>query len=519
MAADPPAAPAHISDAVGEWLRIALPAVVTMTSYTVMQFVDALIVRDLGPDAIAAVGNGGIAAFVPASVMFGVLSIVSTFVSQNLGAGRPERGAAYAWNGLWLAIATWLLVLLPVAALLPQIFAGMRELLHYGVSSDAVSADVSQRVAEWEVAYGRILLVGMVITICARGISHYFYGIHRPAIVMVAALVANLVNIGLSFVLVRGLFGAPAMGVEGAAVATVIGGAVELAIPMALFLSPRNARELGTRATWKPSPRHMGDLLRVGWPAGLMMGNEIVCWWIFMAGFVASFDRPGEVAVNNMAAWIVLRYMHLSFMPAVGMSIAIGAIVGRYVGARQFDVAARRTWLGVALTAGYMSAWALVFVVFREPLVAIFIDRGPESGVTDPEVARRIVALGSTLLIVAAAFQLFDAVAIALSGALRGAGDTVWPGVATVVLSWGVIVGGGWLAIRVFPEHGVVGPWIAAAAYIVLLAAAMLLRFLSGRWTRLRVVHDDDAPPAAGAALPGGAAAEQPPTGERSLAG
>ena len=122
----------------------------------------------------------------------------------------------------------------------------------------------------------------------------------------------------------------------------------------------------------------------------------------------------------------------------------------------------------------------VLFVVFRHDLIGLFI---PES--TPPADAERLVALGSKFLIAVAAFQLFDAVAMVLSGALRGAGDTVWPGVATLVLSWTTIVAGGLAMTRFFPSLESVGPWIAAAAYVALLATALLVRFLTGRWKKI----------------------------------
>ena len=101
-----------------------------------------------------------------------------------------------------------------------------------------------------------------------------------------------------------------------------------------------------------------------------------------------------------------------------------------------------------------------------------------------------MLSLGGQFLIATAAFQLFDAMAMVMGGALRGAGDTHFLGIATVVLSWGVLVGGG-LAITTWaPGLGAVGPWIAAASYIAILAVVSFARYLGGAWRRLSVVSD-----------------------------
>lgn len=475
--------------AISEILRVALPAVITMTSYTVMQFVDKLIVKELGPDELAAVGNGGIAAFIPGAAMMGLLGVINTFVSQNLGAGRPERGSAYAWNGLYLSVLSWILVFIPFAIFLPQVFLAQQNIFNLDSPSEAVSLMQHQ--------YGGILLLGMVFTLCSRSLGHFFYGIHKPAVVMYSAIAANLTNVLLCNYMVLGRIGVPGLefqtsyegiGVLGAALSTVIGGVVELLIPLALFLAPKTDAAYHTRRAWRYSGAHLKDIVRIGWPAGLMGANELLCWFIFMTGFVAHFDQPGEPAVNNAAGWITLQYMHLSFMPAVGISIALTAIVGKYIGAKRLDIAVKRAWLGLWITVAYMSICAAVFVLFRHGLVELFT--GEEY---DPQTTEQIIAIGSKLLILAAMFQLFDAIAISLSGVLRGAGDTVWPGIVTVILSWGIIVGGGKYFIAFHEDLGSLGPWIAAAVYIIALSIAFFARFLGGKWKHMKILREHDA--------------------------
>ncbi|MFU8827914.1 MAG: MATE family efflux transporter [Phycisphaerales bacterium] len=481
-------APGHDS-AFSEVLRVAVPAVVTMTSYTVMQFVDKLIVKEIGPDELAAVGNGGIAAFIPGAMLMGLLGVINTFVSQNLGAGKPQRGSAYAWNGLYLSVLAWVLVFIPFAIFLPQVFLAQQAVFNLQAPSEAVSAMQNQ--------YGGILLLGMVFTLCSRALGHFFYGIHKPAVVMYSAIAANAINILLCNYLVLGRIGVPGLeyqtgyegiGVMGAALSTVAGGVVEMAIPLVLFLGPAMNARYQTRRAWRWSGAHIRDVMRIGWPAGMMQANELLCWFIFMTGFVAHFDKPGEPAVNNAAGWITLQYMHLSFMPAVGISIALTAIVGKYIGAGRMDIAVKRAWLGLWMTVVYMTLCAAVFVLFRTQLMRLFTGSD-----YDPETAERIIEIGSTLLILAAMFQIFDAVAISLSGVLRGAGDTMWPGVVTIVLSWVVIVGGGWYAVKFHEEIGSLGPWIAAAAYIIALAIALFVRFLGGKWKHMKILREHEA--------------------------
>lgn len=462
---------------LAQMLRIATPTILSMASVPVMTFVDRYFCGRLGPEELAAAGNGGMVAWVPASTVMGIVGVVSTFVSQNLGAGRPERGAAYAWNALWLVVAAWLLLFLPLAWWLPEALEGIRRL--FGVTM------VSSRVADLEVQYARVLLVGMVITLGGRAFHQFFFGMHRTMVPMVGVACGNTVNFFLTWGLVLGAMGMPRLGVPGSAVATVVGAGVELVIPLGVFLSRRYRAQLGTSASWKPSPGHVREVLKLGWPAGLMFGNEMICWGAFMTVLVAQFGPA-----HNAAGYVALTYMQMSFMPAVGMCYAVQSIVGKCIGAGRHDLAEHRTRLGIKVTMVYMGLCAACFVAFRRPMAEVLI--APSHAGPD---AAEILRLAGQLLILAATFQLFDALGITLIGALRGAGDTLWPGVMTMILSWTVIVGGGKAATVWFPEWKSFGPWVAASLYIILFALGVGWRWRSGAWRSIKLVRSSEPVP------------------------
>jgi len=471
-----------------ELLKIAAPTVATMTSYTLMQFVDKFLVSRIGPDPVyvGAQGNGGLAAFVPIALAMGALTVINSYVSQNMGAGKPERGPAYAWNGMWMAAAYWLVLLVPYGLALPWIFG---------------QAGLDGEQGRLAAVYGEILVYGAVLTMWTRALSQFFYGMHKAGIILIAGLAANVFNLVLSSFLIFGkdawpvemgavgeagrsiaaAVGLPALGVAGSAYGTVISTGLELAIPLVLFLGPGFNRKFQTRSQWRLSWPHVRDLFRIGWPAGLMFGNEMICWGYFMVYLVSHFGK-----VHATAGWIAHQYMSLSFMPAVGISVACTAVVGKYMGMGRPDLAARRAWLGLRLAAVYMALCGVLFVVFRRPMIGLFVAEG-----TDPAVEAELIRLGSMFLIATATFQAFDGIAMTLGGALRGAGDTVAPGIVTVVLSWLVIVGGGTMAVEFLPGLSSLGPWIAAAVYIVLLSQYLLFRFIGGRWRSMKLVKGD----------------------------
>lgn len=487
LRASQPPAIADDRTALREMFLVAAPTVATMMSYTLSQFVDGVMVSRLGEGALAAQGNGGVIAFVPLSIMMGVFSVINTYVSQNFGAGRPERGAAYPWNGVWMGAIVWAVILIPFAlALRPICAEGPRILAHLANAAGfhVRAPVVDPYVLDNQVGYARILLLGAIFTLSARALSHFFFGMHRPVVVLCAVIAGNVVNLVANWILIFGHLGAPRLGVPGAAIGTVIGAAVEFAIPMTVFLGARFNALYHTRSAWRFAPRRVRDIVRIGWPAGLMLGNEMICWAILMAWLIGSIS-----VADNEAAWIGLRYMHLSFMPAIGMSIAVTAMVGKCIGMGRPDLAVRRTWLGVKVTMVYMGLCAACFVLFRHQLVGVFIGAHH-----DAEAARQVLEIGSRVMICAAVFQLFDAVGITMIGALRGAGDTVVPGVATAVLSWSLIILGGYGMRAAFPGLGSLGPWIAASAYIIAFALFMLGRFLAGSWKRIKLVDRENLP-------------------------
>ncbi|MEE2912419.1 MAG: MATE family efflux transporter [Planctomycetota bacterium] len=474
----PQAAASSLQNAVSEVWSLAWPTILTMTSFTVMQFVDKLMVSKVGPLEVAAQGNAGTWAFAMIATVMGVVTVVNTFVSQNLGAGKPENGPRYPWAAAWLALGAWAIIIVPWAIVISHIF----HFIHPG----------EELLVSLESTYAVYMLFGSVSLLVGRGFSQYFFGMHMPKIITVSTIIANIVNVIANYILIfgesgipgflPGIPGTPALGLKGAAIATVIGMFMEMVIPLAIFLSPAFHNKYKTRSPWRPCVSTMRALFRIGWPGSIQWGNELICWALFMTVFV------GQFGTNDMAAgWIALGYLHLSFMPAIGINVAINSIVGKYIGAGDPETAVSRTRVGVSIAMIYMTVCATIFIVFRHDLMALFVSAEM------PEAQQReIIELGAKMLILVALFQTIDALGIVYTGALRGAGDTVWPGIVTAVYSWVFIVGGGWIAVTYFEEIGSLGPWIAAAAYVILIGLTMAVRFERGGWRTIDLLGDQE---------------------------
>jgi MATE family multidrug resistance protein len=467
--------------AIQEVWSLAWPTIITMTSFTIMQFVDKLMISRVGPTEVTAQGNAGIWSFAVIATIMGVVTVVNTFVSQHLGAGTPKNGPRYPWAASWLATISWCIIIVPFIFIVPYIF----QFIH--------SSPEETRLVVLETQYATYTLIGSLFLLIGRGFSQFFFGMHMPKVITVSTIIANIVNVIANYILIfgeegipgmfQGIPGTPALGLQGAAIATMIGMFMEMIIPLAIFLSPKFNNLYGTRAAWRPNVETMKSILRLGWPGSIQWGNEIVCWALFMTVFV------GKYGTNAMAAgWIALGYLHLSFMPAIGINVAVNSIVGKYIGAKTPDIAASRARVGVGIALVYMTLCAIVFVVFRTELMEWFVNGLSYTAKEQEEIIR----LGANMLILVAIFQTVDALGIVYTGALRGAGDTVWPGVITAIFSWVFIVGGGWVAVTYFPETGSIGPWIAAASYVIIIGITMTIRFERGGWRSIDLLGNKE---------------------------
>jgi MATE family multidrug resistance protein len=281
------------------------------------------------------------------------------------------------------------------------------------------------------------------------------------------------VNAAAAWALLFGHLGFRRMGVAGSAWAQNIGVFTEMSL--LIFFATRSAtRGRYNLGDWKLRAREMKTLLSVGVPSGLQFVADVLAWSLFSLWVMGQFGTPAMAANTFM-----MRYMVVSFMPAFGISTAITALVGRYIGAGRPDVAQQRANLGFVITAVYMVTCGLIFFLGRNVLIGLFTH--------DVEVLR----IGSMLLVFAAVYQFFDALYITYNGALRGAGDTLVPAVATALLNWGITVMGGYLVATTFPKWGPAGPWAVATFYGIVLGLFIYTRFRRGGWRAIRLDQPD----------------------------
>jgi MATE family multidrug resistance protein len=441
-------------------LAMTVPVVVTTSSRAVMDIADYIMISHIGMDeAQAAILPAQLVMFCYLVVGMGIVSMVNSFTAQSLGRNRREDCGSYAWQAIYMAAAFGIVALAVIPAL-PAMIAWIGH---------------APKVQELELAYTRVALLTAGPSIAAAGLAQFFIGIHRPTAAMWSAIEGNIVNVVVSFVLIFGHLGFEPMGIAGAAWGTLAGVSYRTARLILTLLMPRTARQFGSRS-WRFSLRRFVDLLRVGTPCGLQWVSEVVGWALFVTVLVGQrFGTVHQIATNT--AW---QYMRIAFVPAMGVGMALTALVGKSIGAGKPQRAIREVRLAVLVTFAYMATLSLIYLTFRRTLISWFND--------DPEIIR----IGAQVMICAAIFQLFDAVGITISSALRGAGDTLWPSLIYIVGTWVILMGGGLLIATSLPELGSLGPWIAASVLIVATAFLLWWRWHCGAWKKINLLRNEE---------------------------
>jgi len=441
---------------------MAWPIMLGNLSFVLMDFVDKYIVSTLDrglpePVHLAAIGSAGLWAYVLGIFFVGVASCVSTFVSQSLGRGELENCARYAWQGIYISMLTGVAVL----AFLPLARPFFERMGH------------GPDVTELELTYFRIRILGFVLIASEVALASFFQAIGRPKLPMTSTIAANAVNIVFSYGLVLGELGMPKLGIAGAAVSTLIALVFQTALLMSFFLSAKVNAQYGSRRGWRFQAGKAGELFRIGWPAGLSSFMDVAAWGIFTSFIVGGFG-----AVQLAAHTGALNFMHLCFLPAMGLGMATTPIVGQWLGRGNYETARARAITAVKCAMVIMTTVGIVLAVFGEPLMHLFSE--------DPGV----IDLGRRLLILAAIFAGFDAITIVLMGALRGAGDTRWVMVALMIGAWLVNLPLALLFAHVM-NLGALGAWYGATIYIILLSGAFAWRFHRGEWRHIDIFTAD----------------------------
>ena len=431
---------------------LAVPMVMELVLESTFAVVDIFFVGKLGSSAIATVGLTETLLFLLYAIGIGLAMAVTAVVARRIGEGKPAEAAVTAVQAIWIA----------ALASLPFAFAGIayaKELLQL-MGADAWTLAHGYTYMQW--ALGSNAVIMLLFTINA-----VFRGAGDAAAAMRVLWFANGLNIVLDPILIFGFGPAPALGLEGAAIATAIGrGAGVLMQLWILLRGGPHLRVLASHLVW-----HAAVLWNIVRTSLGGIGQMIVAMtaWIFLMRILASV---GSDAVAG--ATIALRIMMFTLMPAWGMSNAAATLVGQNLGAGEPGRAEASVWRIGAYNMVYLLGVSVVFFALPHEFVGIFT--------ADPEV----VAIGAEWLrILSYSLFVYGWWMVAVQ-AFNGAGDTMTPTWINLVFFWLIQIPLAWLlAIARDWQHS--GVFWAVFVSETAVGLFTLWLFSRGRWKTAKV--------------------------------
>ncbi|CAN5917302.1 MATE family efflux transporter [soil metagenome] len=441
-------------------LSLAMPMVLARASQSVITLADTLQTKHLGPEAIASVATGGLNIIGFCALAMGSVFIVQSFVSQHVGLGERDETPRYAWYGLAIAVVTQLVSLGFMPLVAPALrFVGYAPLIRAEMHD-----------------YMVIRMFSILAIIGIEALGAWYGGFGNTWMQMLAGVVSMVTAIFLNWVLIDGHLGAPAMGVQGAALAATIAtwlGFLVMAVSFWRRWGMSIAGPAPARTTLHLSFRDFQRVVRFGLPNGLNWFGEFAAFQLFVNVVFGSLGAQTLAAFN-----VVLAINTLGFMPAFGLASAGAILAGQAIGADRKDDVWPTIRLTLACTIGWMAIVGSFYALAPHLLLSAF---------ASDKTTGAFLELGATLLLVSAMWQLFDATAMTLSETLRAAGDTTWSAVVRVALAWGVFTPVTFAVVRL-GHKGAVEAMLCLVGYIALLAAAFAWRFKSGRWRSIQLI-------------------------------
>ena len=436
---------------------LSYPLIVTMASQVVMQFVDRMFLAWYSHNALAACVPAGVLAMTFSAMFMGLASYTSVFISQYYAKKKYASVTVSLWQGIFLAVLSSLVL----AGLTPGGIAVINAFGH------------EEAVRLLEIKYFVILNIFGGLAVINNALASFFSGRGKTKIPMWATVVGNLVNIGLDYVMIFGKLGFPAMGIEGAAWATVIGTGSITLIFCTLIFAGKVHKEFKVRRLagfYKPV---FSRLLRFGLPNGFGFLMDILSFTLFTF-MIGNIDTLSLQASN-----VVMSMQPVVFTVILGLGIGIQILVSKYQGLKRTDLTIKVIKNACKIGYAYAGAVGLSFFFFAPLFVGLFI---PASS---PDAAA-ITAKTYPLMKLVSAFVLFDATYLIFGEAIRGAGDTKFYMYIMVFCAWGLLIPGTWLIVYKL-QLSVFWVWSWLTFYAALTAVFMLARFLSGRWKRFNV--------------------------------
>ena len=429
---------------------LAAPLVVANLLQMLTYAVDVIFIARLGPDELAAsslaIALFGLVLLALQNLVGAVAPIMAAELGARAPALRPVRRSMRM--ALWLSLA--------FSAL------GMAVCASIGALMEATGQP--PRVAALASEYMDVLVWSLPAMVVASALRNFVATLGRPGFATLVAGLGIFVNVAANYAFVFGNWGAPALGLQGAGIATVLTSLAVLAMyAVAIRLDPRLHRYRITGFFWRPDRERAAEIMRIGTPFAVMTMAEAGVFGAssFLVGRIGALELAAHTLAFNLAAF--------AWQVPSGISQAATIRVGYFLGARDPLGVTRAGWTSIAMAAGFMLLAAAAMLGAPMPLLSIYLD-------VDAPANAALLSVAVTLLAVAGAFQLVDGLQGVTAGALRGLKDTRVPMWIAIFSYW--VPGFGlaaWLGLAT--PLGATGVWMGLAAGLTCAAAMLLWRW------------------------------------------
>ena len=437
---------------LGATLRLSWPLAAANLLQMLTYAIDVIFIARLGEDQLAAsalaIALFGLVLWALSGLTGAVAPVAAAELGERAPALRPVRRS--------VRMALWLAVFSGIAGIGICLLLG--PLMH-------VTGQQAQ-ITALAIEYNSLLVLSLIPMLFNNVLRSFVSTLDRPIFATAITAGGIFVNALANYAFIFGNLGAPELGLQGAAVATILTTLTTLAAyVVAIRLDPRLHRYRVFGRWWSPDWPRLLHIVRIGTPIALTITAE--------AGiFGAAAFLMGNIGASQLAAHTVaLQIAALAFQVPFGVGQAATIRVGYFYGARDPDGMKRAGWTAIVVGTGFMAFTALLMIVIPKPLIAIYVDPW------DPKNAV-LVGFALQYIVIAAAFQLFDGMQAVAAGALRGLQDTRIPMWIAAFAYWVPGIGTA-LALGFYTPLEGVGVWIGLATGLTVAAA-----LLGWRWHR-----------------------------------
>ncbi|MCA9659922.1 MAG: MATE family efflux transporter [Myxococcales bacterium] len=431
-------------------IALALPIVGGMISQNVLNLVDTAMVGTLGAAALGAVGMASFATFMSQAFIMALGAGVQAMAARRMGEGKGDEMAVPLNGGLVLALVLGIPVAILMWFLSPAIFDFL--------SSDPEVAEIG--IPYWKARIFALVAVGMNFSF--RG---YWNGVNRSGLYLRTLLVMHAVNIFLNWVLIFGKLGMPALGATGAGIGTTI--SLWVGTLYYIYLGRRYAKDAGF-LRGLPSLQTLRGMLRLSVPSGIQQ-------LFFAAGMTALAWIVGKVGTDELGAVnVLLNVTMVALLPGIGLGLVAASLVGQALGRGEPDEARRWGWDVAQVGVLLLGALGLPMLLVPELILDAFIKE------------RHVIELAAPALQVSGATIAAEGLGMVLLNALIGAGDTRRVMVVSVSMQWLLFLPAAFVIGPVL-GYGLLGIWLANAAYRGVQAVIFAGLWRGGKWATIKI--------------------------------